>query len=93
MTEEAEYDPVCGMEVHDRRWTAAYQGRDYAFCSEGCLSVFQRDPVASLSGKGKKEHYDLIIIGGGPAGLTAAVYASLQHIDALLLAGSSEGRQ
>jgi len=93
MTDTTERDPVCGMEVHDRRWTAAYQGRDYAFCSEGCLSVFQRDPVASLSGKGKKEHYDLIIIGGGPAGLTAAVYASLQHIDALLLAGSSEGRQ
>jgi len=92
MTEEAEYDPVCGMEVHDRRWTAAYQGREYAFCSEGCMSVFQRDPVASLSGKGKKEHYDLIIIGGGPAGLTAAVYASLQHIDTLLLARELGGQ-
>lgn len=92
MTESAELDPVCGMEVHDRLWTMQYQGREFAFCSNGCRILFQRDPGACLSGKGKKTHYELIIIGGGPAGMTAAVYASLQHLDTLLLAKELGGQ-
>lgn len=84
-TEIAEYDPVCGMAVYDRRWTARHEGREYAFCCEGCRALFLRDPAARLSGQGERQRYDLVIIGGGPAGLTAAVYASLQHLHALLL--------
>jgi thioredoxin reductase (NADPH) len=37
--------------------------------------------------------YDLIIIGGGPAGLTAAVYAGRAALKALLLAGATLGGQ
>ena len=32
-----------------------------------------------------RSHYDLIIIGGGPAGLTAAVYTAREAIDTLLI--------
>ncbi len=78
-------DPVCGMDVYDTRWTVVHESRMYAFCSEGCRALFLQDPTAHLSHEREKKHYDLVIIGGGPAGLTAAVYASLQHLHALLL--------
>ncbi len=43
----------------------------------------------------QKEHqvYDLIILGGGPAGLTAAIYAGRAALKALVLAGSLPGGQ
>ncbi|MDY7076266.1 MAG: thioredoxin-disulfide reductase [Chloroflexota bacterium] len=37
--------------------------------------------------------YDLIIIGGGPAGLTAAIYAGRARIKTLVLAGPTPGGQ
>jgi thioredoxin reductase (NADPH) len=37
--------------------------------------------------------YDLIILGGGPAGLTAAIYAGRARLKTLLLAGSLPGGQ
>jgi thioredoxin reductase (NADPH) len=37
--------------------------------------------------------YDLIIIGGGPAGLTAAIYAGRAALDAVLLTGALPGGQ
>ncbi|MEZ6255185.1 MAG: thioredoxin-disulfide reductase [Patescibacteria group bacterium] len=37
--------------------------------------------------------YDLIILGGGPSGLTAAIYASRAHLTTLVLAGSPPGGQ
>lgn len=85
MNNVGEFDPVCGMAVHNRHWTAEFEGREYVFCSEGCRTLFLQDPATRLSGKGERQCYDLVIIGGGPAGLTAAVYASLQHLHALLL--------
>ncbi len=36
--------------------------------------------------------YDLIILGGGPAGLTAAVYAIRKHLDVLLLSPDLGGK-
>lgn len=38
-----------------------------------------------------KDIYDLIIIGGGPAGLTAAIYARRANINVLLIEESSNG--
>jgi glutaredoxin-like protein len=38
-----------------------------------------------LKTEAKKTYYDLIIIGGGPAGLTAAIYASREGSDVLLI--------
>jgi thioredoxin reductase (NADPH) len=41
----------------------------------------------------KMTYYDLIIIGGGPAGLTAAIYASREGADVLLIECSGLGGQ
>src|SRR5215468_9657369 len=41
----------------------------------------------------RKTYYDLIIIGGGPAGLTAAIYASREGADTLLIERSALGGQ
>jgi thioredoxin reductase (NADPH) len=46
-----------------------------------------------LTTEAKKTYYDLIIIGGGPAGLTAAIYASREGADVLLVERSGLGGQ
>jgi thioredoxin reductase (NADPH) len=46
-----------------------------------------------LTTEAKKIYYDLIIIGGGPAGLTASIYASREGIDTLLVERSGLGGQ
>ncbi len=37
--------------------------------------------------------YDVVILGGGPSGLTAAIYASRAHLKTLVLAGNPPGGQ
>jgi thioredoxin reductase (NADPH) len=46
-----------------------------------------------LKTEAKKTYYDLIIIGGGPAGLTAAIYAAREGSDTLLIERSGLGGQ
>jgi len=46
-----------------------------------------------LKTEAQKVYYDLIIIGGGPAGLTASIYASREGIDTLLIERSGLGGQ
>ncbi|RPJ22562.1 MAG: FAD-dependent oxidoreductase [Chloroflexi bacterium] len=46
-----------------------------------------------LKTEAKKTYYDLIIIGGGPAGLTASIYASREGADVLLIERSGLGGQ
>jgi len=46
-----------------------------------------------LTTEAKKTYYDLIIVGGGPAGLTASIYASREGIDTLLIERSGLGGQ
>mgnify|MGYP002795381799 CR=1 FL=1 len=81
-------DPVCGMEIDREEISYEFEGEKFFFCSEGCLKKFKESP-SELSGK---RVYDLIIIGGGPAGLTAAVYASVSKIDTFLITNDIGGQ-
>jgi NADH-dependent peroxiredoxin subunit F len=81
-------DPVCGMAVTSDRFHCTFDGIEYFFCSEGCRGKFIESPW-EYSGGGA---YDLIIIGGGPAGLTAAVYASVLRVHTLLIAQDIGGQ-
>ncbi|NOZ69611.1 MAG: YHS domain-containing protein [Deferribacteres bacterium] len=75
-------DPICNMEVDEGKGiTTEYDGEIYYFCSEGCRDKFLKEK----SSKVPRTSYDLIIIGGGPAGLTAAVYAATLRMEAFLI--------
>jgi alkyl hydroperoxide reductase subunit F len=75
-------DPVCNMDVEERdAVTTECDGVVYFFCSEGCRDKFLRERACKVP----RTSYDLIISGGGPAGLTAAIYAATLKMDALLI--------
>jgi thioredoxin reductase (NADPH) len=46
-----------------------------------------------LKTKAERTHYDLIVIGGGPTGLTAALYTSREGIDTLVIERAALGGQ
>lgn len=53
-------DPVCGMSVSsdsDRKLT--YQGAEYYFCSDHCVTRFQAEPDAYLGKSHSKLHHEL----------------------------------
>ncbi len=75
-------DPICGMEVDEREAIVAEsEGELIYFCSEGCRERFLANHPLSP----RRSHYELVIIGGGPAGLTAAVYAATMKLDAFFI--------
>ncbi|HVP36374.1 MAG TPA: thioredoxin-disulfide reductase [Terriglobales bacterium] len=55
--------------------------------------LFFKTPMESKAPEEKGKIYDLIILGGGPAGLTAALYASRAKLDTLLIEKSLPGGQ
>ena len=80
-------DPVCLMEIEEAEAiTAECDGVVYYFCSEGCRDKFLKDRTCARSA------YDLIIVGGGPAGLTAGVYAAILKMEALIIAKDLGGQ-
>ncbi len=82
-------DPVCGMSVKEEdAITAECKGITYHFCSEGCKTKFLQERTC----KTPRTSYDLIIVGGGPAGLTAAVYAATLKMEAFLIAKDLGGQ-
>ncbi len=82
-------DPICNMECsEDTAVKTDFQGETYYFCSEGCRDRF----LKRRSCKRPRDSYDLIIVGGGPAGLTAAVYAATMKMDAFLIAKDLGGQ-
>lgn len=81
-------DPICYMEVPASDITLEYKGKRYRFCSQGCREKFER----AMQEYAEKYLYDLIIVGGGPAGLTAGVYASVQRIDTFLITQNIGGQ-
>ncbi len=46
-----------------------------------------------LKTKASRNHYDLIVLGGGPAGLTAAIYTAREAIDTLVIERAAFGGQ
>lgn len=46
-----------------------------------------------LKTKAIRNHYDLIVVGGGPAGLTAALYSAREAIDTLVIERAAFGGQ
>jgi thioredoxin reductase (NADPH) len=46
-----------------------------------------------LKTKARRSHYDLIVLGGGPAGLTAALYTAREAIDTLVIERAAFGGQ
>jgi YHS domain-containing protein len=75
-------DPVCNMEVREEdAVTAECNGEVLYFCSEGCREKFLKEGPCKVP----RTSYDLIIIGAGPAGLTAGVYAATLRVDAFLI--------
>ncbi len=82
-------DPVCNMEVEGASAvTAEWKGEMVYFCSEGCRDKFLAEKTCARP----QTSYDLIIVGGGPAGLTAAVYAATMKMDAFLIAKDLGGQ-
>ena len=57
------------------------------------LTQSQQEARPDASTKQDDQVYDLTIIGGGPAGLTAAIYAGRARVKTLVLAGSLPGGQ
>ena len=75
-------DPICNMPVSgEEALTIECDGRTFYFCSEGCRDIFMKTEACTL----ERTSFDLIIIGGGPAGLTAGVYAATLKMDAFLI--------
>ena len=66
------------------------------FADGSVLTEPSNDELARKLGltlKAERTYYDLIIIGGGPAGLTAAIYGAREGIDCLVIEKSALGGQ
>lgn len=66
------------------------------FADGSHLAEPSNDDLAAKLGlqlRAQRSYYDLIVVGGGPAGLTAAIYAAREGIDSLVIEKSALGGQ
>ncbi|MEJ2242603.1 MAG: YHS domain-containing protein, partial [Candidatus Bathyarchaeota archaeon] len=81
-------DLVCNKDVQSDEFTLKVGNNRFYFCSQDCLEKFKTNPKDFI-----EQHInDLIIIGAGPAGLTAAVYASTLRINTFLISMEMGGQ-
>ncbi len=66
LAEVVSKDPVCGMTVNPAtaRHKKSYKGKEYLFCSAGCLAKFEADPEKILSAPPKPMGSGLVSLGG-----------------------------
>jgi Cu+-exporting ATPase len=66
-------DPVCGMDVNPAtaRHKTLHNGKEYFFCSAGCLAKFEADPGKILSSPPRPMGPELVSLGGTARGGTA----------------------
>nr|NQU90286.1 FAD-dependent oxidoreductase [Bacteroidota bacterium] len=84
-------DPICNMAIDkEHAIVLKLDETEFYFCSEGCKNKFQNK--RSNTASDESEPSDLIIIGGGPAGLTACVYASILRMKAFLITDNLGGQ-
>src|ERR1700674_1259633 len=59
-------DPICGMDVDpaNARYQTQHNGKEYFFCSAGCLTKFQASPEKILSSPPKPMGSGLVSLGG-----------------------------
>ena len=73
------------------------EGLPVAFLEDG--SVLERPTILELAerlgvaGVPAQEHYDLVVVGGGPAGLAAAVYGASEGLRTVLVERDAPGGQ
>ena len=76
---------------HGKRIIPTIVFRDGSFMVEPSNAELARK--LGLKSEARMAYYDLIIIGGGPAGLTAAIYAAREGVETLLIERSGLGGQ
>ncbi len=76
---------------HGRRIIPTIVFKDGSFLVEPSNAELARK--LGLKSEARMPYYDLIIIGGGPAGLTAAIYAAREGAETLLIERSGLGGQ
>ncbi len=83
-------DPVCGkpVAITEETPSAECRGETLYFCSQACREKFVCYPDKKLA----DYLYDVVIVGGGPAGISAGIYASLAGLDTLFLTKSLGGQ-
>ena len=71
----AAVDPVCGMKVDTAtaKFRAQHDGKEYFFCSAGCLAKFQSSPETILSSLPKPMGPGVVSLGTGPGMASAPV--------------------
>lgn len=64
-----------------------------ALASRGALDELLHDGTGSDAAVPEANHYRLLIIGSGPAGYTAAIYASRANLEPVVISGLEQGGQ
>jgi thioredoxin reductase (NADPH) len=92
---DIEEDPAAQQRVIDmnggKRIVPTIVFEDGSFLAEPSNAALAEK--LGLKTKAGRTHYDLIIIGGGPAGLTAAIYTAREAIDTLVIERAAFGGQ
>jgi thioredoxin reductase (NADPH) len=86
---QAERIPSCVSSSHDSPTVVV----DDSCCLEYPLTVRKVAEALGMSTRPNKDAYDVVVVGGGPAGLAAAVYGASEGLSILLIERKAAGGQ